>query len=109
MLADRTKVGLAARVDGPEKVTGRARYAADLSRPGMLWGMVLRSPLPHARIVSIDTSRARALPGVRAVLTAWNTPEYRFGSDFEDQTLLARHKVLHRVQDKLKSDRINRK
>ncbi|MBN1849599.1 MAG: molybdopterin-dependent oxidoreductase [Deltaproteobacteria bacterium] len=57
------------RVDGRVKVTGEARYAADYSMPGMLWCKMLRSPYPHARIVSIDTSRAEKLPGVKGVLT----------------------------------------
>ena len=57
------------RPDGADKVTGRAAYAADTAMPGMAWGKVLRSPHPHARIISIDTSRAEALPGVRAVVT----------------------------------------
>ncbi len=59
----------AARKDGPEKVTGGAEYTVDVALPGMLWGRALRSPYPHARIVSIDTSQAEALPGVHAVLT----------------------------------------
>lgn len=57
------------RIDGPEKVTGRARYTVDLVVPGMLHGAVLRSPIPHGRIRAIDASRAEALPGVVAVLT----------------------------------------
>ena len=59
----------AARKDGPEKVTGGAEYTVDVTLPGMLWAKALRSPYPHARIVSIDTSQAEALPGVHAVLT----------------------------------------
>lgn len=51
------------------KVTGRAIYTHDFTLPGMLWGAMLRSPHPHARIVAIDTTRAAAMPGVRAVLT----------------------------------------
>jgi len=58
-----------ARLDGIEKVSGTARYSADVSLPGLVWGKVLRSPLPHARIVHIDTTKARALPGVLAVLS----------------------------------------
>jgi len=58
------------RVDGIEKVTGKAKFTGDLKIPGMLYGRILRSPYPHARIVSIDTSQAEALPGVAAVLTA---------------------------------------
>src|SRR6202163_142293 len=58
------------RPDGADKVTGRAAYAADTNMPGMIWGKVLRSPHAHARIKSIDTSKAEALPGVNAVITA---------------------------------------
>jgi CO/xanthine dehydrogenase Mo-binding subunit len=58
------------RPDGVDKVTGRAAFAADTTMPGMIWGKVLRSPHSHARIKSIDTSKAEALPGVKAVVTA---------------------------------------
>jgi CO/xanthine dehydrogenase Mo-binding subunit len=58
------------RPDGAEKVTGRAAYGADTTMPGMIWGKVLRSPHAHARILSIDTAKAAALPGVKAVMTA---------------------------------------
>ena len=57
------------RHDGADKVTGLARYSADLNLPGMLYGKVLRSPHAHARIKSIDTGKAEAMPGVRAVIT----------------------------------------
>ena len=57
-----------------DKVTGAARYGADLQLPGLLYGKILRSPHPHARIRSIDTSKAEALPGVRAVATAHDFP-----------------------------------
>jgi CO/xanthine dehydrogenase Mo-binding subunit len=57
------------RPDGVDKVTGRARFGADFNLPGQLIGRVLRSPHAHARIVSIDTSKAEALPGVKAVVT----------------------------------------
>jgi len=56
-------------VDATAKVTGVTRFADDLFLPRMLFAKLLRSPHPHARIVSIDTSRAAALPGVKAVLT----------------------------------------
>src|SRR3984893_15144090 len=65
------------RPDGVDKVTGRARFGADFNLPGQLIGRVLRSPHPHARIVSIDTSKAEALPGVKAVVTR---------DDFADQS-----------------------
>jgi CO/xanthine dehydrogenase Mo-binding subunit len=57
------------RPDGIDKVTGRARYGADMTAPGMLWGAVKRSPHAHARINGIDTSAAEAMPGVKAVVT----------------------------------------
>ena len=63
------------RPDGVDKVTGRAVFAADTRASGMLWGKIKRSPHAHARIVSIDTSKAEALPGVRAVVTAADFPD----------------------------------
>jgi CO/xanthine dehydrogenase Mo-binding subunit len=63
------------RPDGVDKVTGRAKFGADLHLPNMLVGKVLRSPHPHARIVSLDTSRALALPGVKAVVTRDDFPD----------------------------------
>ena len=66
------------RPDGVPKVTGIARYGADYSAPGMLWGRILRSPHAHARIRSIDTSKAQALPGVKAVMTSADLPEQKF-------------------------------
>ena len=62
------------RPDGIDKVTGRARFGADMSMPGMLWGLVLRSPHAHARIKRIDTSKAEKLNGVHAIVTAQNFP-----------------------------------
>src|SRR5947209_18539541 len=62
------------RHDGVDKVTGRALYGADFQMTGMLYGHVLRSPHAHARIRRIDTSKAEALPGVRAVVTATDFP-----------------------------------
>ena len=68
------------RVDAYEKVTGRAAYASDVYLPGMLACKLLPSTRNHARIVSIDTSEAAALPGVRAVVTGTDFPDIRFGS-----------------------------
>ena len=62
------------RHDGIDKVTGAAKYGADIQLAGMLHGKVLRSPYAHARIRGIDTSKAEALPGVMAVLTAGDFP-----------------------------------
>ena len=61
------------RLDGPEKVSGRARYTFDINRPGMLYGRIVRSPHPHARIVSIDFAAARRAPGVKAAIV-WRDP-----------------------------------
>jgi CO/xanthine dehydrogenase Mo-binding subunit len=63
------------RPDGVDKVTGRAQFGADMVMAGMLWGKVKRSPHAHARIVSIDASKALKLPGVRAVVTADDFPD----------------------------------
>ena len=60
------------RIDAFERVTGEATYTRDVRLPGMLYGRVLRSPHPHARIRSIDVSRAAALPGVGAIITSEN-------------------------------------
>ena len=66
------------RVDGRERVTGAARYTYDVQLAGMLSAVVLRSPHPHARIIKIDTGRAEALPGVRAVLSSSNAPDIKW-------------------------------
>jgi len=78
------------RVDGVPKVKGEFEYASDLRRDGMLWGATLRSPHPHARIVSIDTAAAVTAPGVCAVLTHADVPGKKtFGLDVQDQPVLA--------------------
>jgi CO/xanthine dehydrogenase Mo-binding subunit len=81
------------RIEGPEKVTGRARYSADYTPAGTLWGRHLRSPHPHARIVSIDPSRARALPGVRSVITAADVPAKKLGRSISDYEVLCSERV----------------
>src|SRR3989442_10576185 len=63
------------RHDGADKVTGRALYGADFTAAGLLHGFVLRSPHAHARILRIDTAKAAAHPGVRAIVTAADLPE----------------------------------
>ena len=80
------------RLDAVEKVTGRAVYGVDVELPGMLYGATLRSPLPHARIIRIDASKAARAPGVRAVVTGKDFP-YTFGSLIQDQSFLAMDKV----------------
>jgi len=76
-------------MDGVEKATGRAVYGQDLRRPGMLIGKVLRSRYPHARILSVDASRARALPGVKAVVTGADLVPGNTGQMIKDETILA--------------------
>src|SRR5438093_2035154 len=77
------------------KATGSATYAGDVRLPGMLEARVLRSPYPHARIVSIDTSAAEAVPGVFAVVTGKDCTETRIGRFIRDRHALAREKVLY--------------
>jgi len=67
------------RVDARAKVTGEAKYAADIEAPSMLWGKVKRSPYAHARILSIDTSKAEKMPGVKAVITGKDFNGYKWG------------------------------
>jgi len=83
------------RVDGRDMVTGRTKYVNDFCLPGMLFGKILRSPYAHAKIIDIDTSRAKQLPGVLAVITAEDIPIVKFGRDhgMEDETALAVNKV----------------
>ena len=94
------------RHDGPDKVMGRARYAADIHLPGMLHGKILRSPHAHARIRGIDPSRALALPGVKAVVTSADLPEVSaevvdqeegaaVNYGFYSRNVMAREKVLY--------------
>lgn len=68
------------RLDGVDKVTGAGTFATDITAPGMLYGKILRSPHPHARIVKIDTSEAEKLPGVKAVIHHGNVPNNPFNT-----------------------------
>jgi CO/xanthine dehydrogenase Mo-binding subunit len=81
------------RQDGRDKVTGSGRYAADLTLTGMLHAAFRIADVPHARIRSIDTAAARALPGVHAIITAADVPEVRYGAFLKDRTLFARDVV----------------
>ncbi|MBS0562561.1 MAG: xanthine dehydrogenase family protein molybdopterin-binding subunit, partial [Proteobacteria bacterium] len=93
------------RPDGVEKVTGRAVFGADMALPGMLVGRVKRSPHPHAHIMSIDTHKARKLPGVKAVITAQDFPDIASEEAFVGEgpmnfrdlsrNCMARNKVLY--------------
>ena len=95
------------RHDGPDKVMGRARYAADIQPPALLHGKILRSPHPHAIIRSVDAARVLALPGVKAVVTAADLPEVSAGMvdqeegaivnyGFYSRNVMAREKALYR-------------
>ncbi|MFQ5691945.1 MAG: xanthine dehydrogenase family protein molybdopterin-binding subunit, partial [Nitrospinota bacterium] len=81
------------RADTLEKATGRAVFGTDIYFPGLLSGKVLRSPRPHALIKKIDTSRAKRLPGVRAVVTGADFPDSYWGSYLKDQTIYATDRV----------------
>jgi CO/xanthine dehydrogenase Mo-binding subunit len=84
------------RLEGPERVTGQARFTADIDLPNALWAKSVFSPVAHARIRAIDTSAALAIPGVRAVVTAMDLPnaEKRLGrSRYRDLPILAQDRV----------------
>ena len=78
----------ATRRDMPEKLTGQARYSADLKLPGMLYGHVLRSPHPHANIISIDTTEAAQVPGVLAIITPFDVPNRAVAPTAQDTNIL---------------------
>lgn len=81
------------RIEGPEKLSGRARYTGDYQIPGMLYGAVLRSPYPHARLLRVDTSAARRLRGVQAVLCGQDIGERLYGRSVVDIPVLAVDRV----------------
>jgi CO/xanthine dehydrogenase Mo-binding subunit len=81
------------RVEGAEKVTGKTRYAADIDIPGALWAKILRSPLPHARILNVDISRAAQPVGVYAVIAGADIPPVLTGLRMKDMPVLARDRV----------------
>jgi xanthine dehydrogenase molybdenum-binding subunit len=81
------------QIQGPDKVTGRTRFAADVDVPGLLWGKILRSPHPHARIHRIDASAAWRVPGVKAVVTEQDTPGYCMGKVLRDMPVMCWDRV----------------
>ena len=83
------------KIDAPDKSTGRALYTDDIDLPNMIYGKLLLSTVPHARILSIDTSKAKALPGVKVILTGSDVPDVRWGTSPPryDETILAKDKV----------------
>jgi len=82
-------------LDAAQKAKGAALFTDDLILPGMLYGRILRSPVAHARIVSIDTSRAEELPGVKGVVTGREIPDRKYGivPMAKDEYALAKDKV----------------
>jgi len=84
----------APRVDGEEKVTGKAIYTVDIELPGMAHGKILRSPYAHARLIRVDSSKAERLPGVYGVITREDQRAFgMFGAAYKDQTVVAVDKV----------------
>ncbi|MEK6601936.1 MAG: molybdopterin cofactor-binding domain-containing protein, partial [Candidatus Binatota bacterium] len=85
----------APRLDGVEKVTGKALYTGDMDLPGMGFAKILRSPVPHARLVKIDAGKAEKLPGVYAALTRDDITglNYLYGATYKDQSIVAVDKV----------------
>lgn len=82
-----------AQIAGPDKVTGRTRYAADVTLPGMLWGKMLRSPHPHARIRRVDAAAAWRVPGVKAVVTGEDARGHYMGKVLRDMPVLCWDRV----------------
>ncbi len=87
------------RIDSKEKATGKAMFTEDFTMPRMLHGKILGSPYPHARIISIDTSKAKEVPGVKAVITAEDVPPVRFSGSVEDQYVLPCDNIVRKVDD----------
>ena len=81
------------RVEGAEKVSGTALYAADMMMPNALWGKILRSPYPHARIARIDVSKASSVEGVKAIVTGKDEPNHYQGKSIRDIPVLCWDKV----------------
>ncbi len=83
------------RYDAPDKVSGRAKYTADIGLPGMVYGRILRSPIPHGIVKKIDTRKARKLPGVLAVITGKDVPDTLYGVSPAryDEHVLAKDRV----------------
>jgi len=81
------------RIDSIKKAIGKALYTGDIKLPGMLYGRILRSPFPHARIRRIETQKAKRLLGVKSIITSVDTPKIKFGLSIEDELPLTDKKV----------------
>lgn len=84
------------RIDAREKAAGEAKFGGDIYLPGMLFGKILRSRFPHARILDIDTTKAEKLPGVKAVVTWKDAPDIQIGVYSDDWRFFAKDKVRYR-------------
>ncbi|HEV8672633.1 MAG TPA: xanthine dehydrogenase family protein molybdopterin-binding subunit [Methylomirabilota bacterium] len=87
------------KLDAVEKVTGTVRYLPDLEVPGMVWGRILRTTVPHARIRRIDTRRAEALPGVLGIITGFDVEQYPFG--YAKDHLALKRDVVRCIRDEV--------
>ena len=74
-------------------LTGQAIYGPDVKVPGMLWGKILRSPIPHGKVLRVDVEKAKEHPGVKAVITSKDVPARRYGYAVEDEHIFAIDKV----------------
>src|SRR2546430_17728687 len=74
-------------------LSGQALYGRDVKLPGMLWGKILRSPIPHGKVVRVDVEKAKKHPGVKAVISARDVPTRRYGYAIEDEHIFAIDKV----------------
>jgi len=83
------------RVDGPEMLTGQALYGPDMKLPNMLWGKILRSPIPHGKVLRVDVEKAKKHPGVKTVICARDVPARRYGYAIEDEYIFAIDKVVY--------------
>ena len=81
------------RVDGPEMLSGQALYGPDVKLPGMLWGKILRSPIPHGKVLRVDVEKATKHPGVKKVICAQDVPSRLYGYAIEDEHIFAIDKV----------------
>ena len=100
----------ARRVDGIEKVTGKAIYTSDIQLPGMAHARILRSPVAHARLREVDASKAKELPGVIATLTRDDIKgfNFKYGATYKDQSIVAVDKVRDRKSTRLNSSHIQK-
>src|ERR1044072_6618239 len=88
------------RVEGAEKVSGQAIYGADVHLPNTLWGKILRSPYPHARIKNVDTARAWKVEAVKVIFTGTDQPNHYQGKSIRDIPVLCWDKVRY-IGDKV--------